>query len=553
MKKTGAQIILEVLLEQNVDTVFGYPGGTVLNIYDELYKYSDRINHVLTSHEQGAAHAADGYARSTGKVGVCIATSGPGATNLVTGIATAYMDSSPIVAITGNVATSLLGRDSFQEIDITGVTMPITKHNFIVKDIKDLADTLRKAFQIASTGRKGPVLVDVPKDITAQEYEYEPLTARPNDEVPMPKESNTKKAIELIKNAQKPLMYVGGGAILSEASEEIKALAEKLDIPVVSSAMGLGAFPCDNPLYVGLIGMHGVFEANKAAHQCDTLIVCGARFSDRVAGNRAKFAPNAEIIHIDIDGAEMDKNVNSSCHLCGDLKGVLSRLVKELEPADHAAWRAEIDDWKRPVTMPDDKNFATPQKVIETVCSMTNDDDIIVTDVGQHQMWVAQYYKFKKPRTFVTSGGLGTMGFSMGAAIGSQFANPDKRVVMFAGDGGFHMNLNELATMASYKLPVVMVVMNNSVLGMVRQWQKLFYQNRFSATDPHRATDFVKVGEAFGVKSMRVTSNDEIKPTFEKAFALGEPVLIEVCVSPDANVLPMIPPGSAHTDTIDKI
>lgn len=502
MKKTGSQIILEVLLEQNVDTVFGYPGGTVLNIYDELYQYSDRIHHVLTAHEQGAAHAADGYARATGKVGVCIATSGPGATNLVTGIATAYMDSSPVVAITGNVATSLLGRDSFQEIDITGVTMPITKHNFIVKDIKDLADTLRKAFQIANSGRKGPVLVDVPKDITALEYEYQPLPAQQIDEVPMPKERCTQRAVELLKNAERPLIYMGGGAILSNAEKELVEFAERMDAPVVTSMMGLGGFPSDHPLFVGLIGMHGLFEANKAAYQSDVLVVCGARFSDRVAGNRAKFAPNSAIVHIDVDGAEMDKNVHSDYHLRGDLKGVLQRLNKELPPASHEAWKEAIDNWKRPITMPDFPHYVTPQRLVEAVDALTDDDAVIVTDVGQHQMWVAQYYKFKKPRTLVTSGGLGTMGFSMGAAIGAQCALREKKVVLFAGDGGFHMNLNELATMAAYQLPVVMIVMNNTVLGMVRQWQKLFYGNRFSATSPTRRTDFVKVAEAFGVKGI---------------------------------------------------
>lgn len=553
MKKTGSQIILEVLLEQNVDTVFGYPGGTVLNIYDALYQYSDKIHHVLTAHEQGAAHAADGYARATGKVGVCIATSGPGATNLVTGIATAYMDSSPVVAITGNVATGLLGRDSFQEIDITGVTMPITKHNFIVKDIKDLAPVLRKAFKIANSGRKGPVLVDVPKDITAQEYDYEPLPAQQIDEVPMPKERCTQRAIELLKNAQRPLIYMGGGAILSDASKELVAFAEKIDAPVVSSMMGLGGFPSDHPLFVGLIGMHGLFEANKAAHQSDVLIVCGARFSDRVAGNRAKFAPNSAVIHIDVDGAEMDKNVFSEFHLRGDLKGVLQRLNKELPKASHQEWKDEIEEWKRPITMPDFPGYVTPQRVIEAVDALTDDDALIVTDVGQHQMWVAQYYQFKNPRTLITSGGLGTMGFSMGAAIGSKFGQRDKRVVMFAGDGGFHMNLNELSTMVSNQIPVVMIVMNNTVLGMVRQWQKLFYENRFSSTSPKRSTDFVKVAEAFGVKGMRIENNDEIEAVLKAAFAEGGPVLVEVKVSPDANVLPMIPSGGSHTDTINEM
>lgn len=553
MKLTGAQIILEILLEQNVDTVFGYPGGTALNIYDELYKYSDRIAHVLTSHEQGAAHAADGYARATGKVGVCMATSGPGATNLVTGIATAYMDSTPMVAITCNVATNLLGRDSFQEIDIAGVTMPITKHNFIVKDIEKLASTMRNAFKIANSGRKGPVLVDVPKDITATTYNYEPECKQAQFENPVPKEHCVKTAIDVISKAKKPLIYMGGGAILSNASEQLLSFAEKTDTPVVASMMGLGGFPCDNPLYVGLIGMHGTFEANKAAYQSDVLIVCGARFSDRVAGNRAKFAPNAEIIHIDIDGAEMDKNVSSQYHLNGDLEEVLGVLTAALPKASHEDWKSEIDSWKRSSAMPDIDGYATPEKIIKCVDRLLDENDIIVTDVGQHQMWVAQYYTFSKPRTFVTSGGLGTMGFSMGAAIGAQMGNPNKRVVLFVGDGGFHMNLSELATIASYDLPIVMVVMNNSVLGMVRQWQKLFYDNRFSATDPHRKTDFVKVAEAFGVAGMRIESNSQIDDILKQALSLNKPVLIDARISPNANVLPMIPSGGSHSDTIDQM
>lgn len=553
MKLNGSQIILEVLLEQNVDTVFGYPGGTVLNIYDELYKYSDKINHILTSHEQGAAHAADGYARATGKVGVCFATSGPGATNLVTGIATAYMDSSPVVAITGNVSTNLLGRDSFQEIDITGVTMPITKHNFIVKDIEELAPTLRKAFSIANSGRKGPVLVDVPKDITAQEYEYEPLPAQHDDEVQMPKEHCTQRAVEVIREAEKPLIYIGGGCILSDCEKELLAFAERIDAPVVTSMMGLGAFPANHPLYVGMIGMHGVFEANKAAYQSDVLIVCGARFSDRVAGNRFKFAPNSKIVHIDIDGAEMDKNVFSEYHLRADLKGALSRMLKDLPQASHDEWKNEVNIWRRPLMTADTQGFVNPQKLIQAVDAQTADDDIIVTDVGQHQMWVAQYYRFIKPRTLVTSGGLGTMGFSMGAAIGASLGKQDKKVVLFAGDGGFHMNMSELATMASYHIPVVMFIMNNTVLGMVRQWQKLFYDNRFSQTDPHRKTDFVALAKAFGVEAMKIETNDEIDDVVKQALSMNAPVLVEVKISPDVNVLPMIPSGGSHTDTIEDM
>lgn len=553
MKKNGAQIILEVLLEQGVDTVFGYPGGTVLNIYDELYKYSDRIHHVLTAHEQGAAHAADGYSRSTGKTGVCIATSGPGATNLVTGIATAYMDSIPMVAITGNVATTLLGRDSFQEIDITGVTMPITKHNFIVKDIKDLAGCMRRAFLIANTGRKGPVLVDVPKDITAQEYDYEPMPAQKVEVFDLPKEHCKARALEVLKSAKRPLIYAGGGAVSSDATEELIAFAQKMDAPVVLSMMGLGAFPHEHPLHVGMIGMHGRFEANKAAFECDVLIVAGARFSDRVAGNRFKFAPNAKIVHIDVDSAEMDKNVPSEYHLRGDLKQVLRILTEELAQEAHPEWRSQVHAWKRVRSMPDAPGYANPQKVVEGVHELLSGDDIIVTDVGQHQMWAAQYYDFHGPRTLLTSGGLGTMGYGMGAAIGAQFGNPEKRVVLFVGDGGFHMNLNEAATMASYGVPVVVIVMNNRVLGMVRQWQKVFYQNRFSATNPGRVTDIPKLAEAFGVKGMCIHNNEEILPVLREALELKAPVIIECRVSPDDNVLPMIPPGGAVTDTINEM
>lgn len=555
MKLNGSQIVLEVLKEQGVDTIFGYPGGTILNIFDELYKYGDTFNHILTAHEQGAAHAADGYARATGKVGVCFATSGPGSTNLVTGIATAYMDSIPVVAITCNYATSGLGRDSFQEVDICGVTMPITKHNFQVKSLEELAPTIRKAFKIAQSGRKGPVLVDIPKDFTAPqnlcEYISEPKQeAEPNKE---PKQSCMKRAVELLANAEKPLIYVGGGAILSNASEELITFAEKIDAPVVSSLMGLGAFPNGHELHVGLIGMHGRFEANKAAHDCDVLITCGARFSDRVAGNRAKFAPNAEILHIDIDSAEMDKNIFSNYHLRGNLKDVLVLLTREIEQYDHTEWKNEINSYKRPFNQLQIGDFVNPQKVIESIDSKTADDTVVVTDVGQHQLWAAQFYKYKLPRTLLTSGGLGTMGYSMGAAMGAAVGCPDKKVVMFAGDGGFHMNLSELATMASYNIPVVMFIMNNTVLGMVRQWQKIFYENRFSDTDPHRATDFVKVAEAFGVKGLRINNNDEIDAVIDEALKVNGPVLIDCRISPDSNVLPMIPPGGYVADIKEEM
>ncbi len=553
MKLNGSQIVLEVLKEQGVDTVFGYPGGTILNIFDELYKYGDTFNHILTAHEQGASHAADGYARATGKVGVCFATSGPGSTNLVTGIATAYMDSVPVVAITCNYATSGLGRDSFQEVDITGITMPITKHNFMVKDVNELAATLRRAFEIAQSGRKGPVLVDIPKDITADICEYTPEPKIEITEYKQPKKNCFERAVELISNAKKPLIYVGGGAILSNVGEDLITFAEKIDAPVVSSLMGLGAFPNGHPLHLGLIGMHGHFECNKAAHDCDVLIVAGARFSDRVAGNRAKFAPNAEILHIDIDSAEMDKNIVSNYHLRGNLAEVIPMLTRAVEQLDHSEWKAEIDGFKRPFNQLQIGDYVNPQTLIEAIDEKTSDDTIVVTDVGQHQLWAAQFYKYKLPRTLLTSGGLGTMGYSMGAAMGAAVGCPDKRVVMFAGDGGFHMNLTELATMASYNIPVIMFIMNNTVLGMVRQWQKIFYGNRFSDTDPHRATDFVKVAEAFGVKGMRINTNDEIDAVLEEALKVNGPVVIECRISPDSNVLPMIPPGGSVSDIKEEM
>lgn len=552
MKLNGSQIVLEVLKEQGVDTIFGYPGGTILNIFDELYKYGDTFKHILTAHEQGASHAADGYARATGKVGVCFATSGPGATNLVTGIATAYMDSVPVVAITCNYATSGLGRDSFQEVDICGITMPITKHNFQVKDVNDLADTIRRAFSIAQSGRKGPVLIDIPKDITSDECEYTPMPKVEPEKAKLPKDSCVKRAVELIRSAKKPLIYVGGGAVLSNCGEDLITFAEKIDAPVASSLMGLGAFPYDNPLHLGLIGMHGHFECNKAAHDCDVLITCGARFSDRVAGNRKKFAPNAEILHIDIDSAEMDKNIVSNYHLRGDLADVLPILTREIEQLDHSEWRAEIEGFRRPFKQLQIGDYVNPQTLIEKIDSATPDDTIVVTDVGQHQLWAAQFYKFKYPRTLLSSGGLGTMGYSMGASIGGQFGQPDKTVVMFAGDGGFHMNLSELATMRSYDVPVKMFIMNNTVLGMVRQWQKLFYDSRFADTDPHRATDFVKVAEGFGIKALRINTNDDIDAVLKETFEYNGPVLVDCRISPDSNVLPMIPPGGAHTDIIEE-
>lgn len=552
MELNGSQIVLEVLKEQGVDTVFGYPGGTILNIFDELYKYGDTFKHILTAHEQGASHAADGYARATGKVGVCFATSGPGSTNLVTGIATAYMDSIPVVAITCNYATSGLGRDSFQEVDICGITMPITKHNFQVKSVEELAPTIRRAFKIAMSGRKGPVLVDIPKDFTAAKCEYTPEPAQEPEETVKPKEKCFNRAIELLKGAKKPLIYVGGGCILSDVGSDLIRFAEKIDAPVVSSLMGLGAFPNGHPLHLGLIGMHGHFVSNKAAHDCDVLITCGARFSDRVAGNRKKFAPNAEILHIDIDAAEMDKNIVSNYHLRGDLKSILPMITDAVEQLDHTEWKNEVNAAKRPFVQLQIGDYVNPQTLIEKIDSATDNNAVIVTDVGQHQLWAAQFYKFKEPRTFLTSGGLGTMGYSMGAAMGAQMGCPQKQVIMFTGDGGFHMNLSELATMASYGIPVKMFVMNNKVLGMVRQWQKLFYGNRFSDTDPHRKTDFVKVAEAFGVKGLRINTNDDIDSVVKEALEYQGPVLVDCRISPDSNVLPMIPPGGAHTDIIEE-
>ncbi|MBQ9516919.1 MAG: biosynthetic-type acetolactate synthase large subunit [Eubacterium sp.] len=551
MELNGSQIVLETLKEQGVDTIFGYPGGTILNIFDELYKYGDTFKHVLTSHEQHAAHAADGYARATGKVGVCFATSGPGATNLVTGIATAYLDSIPIVAVTVNVANPLIGRDTFQEVDVCGITMPITKHNFFVKHIEDLAPTIRRAFKIAQSGRPGPVLIDIPKDVTAATYEYTAEPAQVPEPSPRPTGDTFERAIELIRSAKKPLIYVGGGTVLSDLGDDLITFAEKIDAPVVSTLMGLGAFPNGHPLHLGLIGMHGHFECNKAAHDCDVLITCGARFSDRVAGNRRKFAPNAEILHIDIDAAEMDKNINSNYHLRGNLKELVPELTRAVEQLDHSEWKAEIETFRRPFNQTQIGDYVNPQKLIEKVDELTPEDTLVVTDVGQHQLWAAQFYKFKHPRTFLSSGGLGTMGYSMGASIGGQLGKPDRTVVLFAGDGCFHMNLAELATMASYNVPVKMFIFNNTVLGMVRQWQKLFYDNRFADTDPHRKTDFVKVAEAFGVKGLRVNTNDDIDSVVKEAIEYNGPVLVDCRISPDSNVLPMIPPGGAHTDIIE--
>ena len=556
MLLNGSEIIAECLLEQGVDTVFGYPGGAVLNIYDALYKYSDKITHILSSHEQGAAHAADGYARTTGKCGVVIATSGPGATNLVTGIATAYMDSIPMVAITGNVTNDLLARDSFQEVDICGITLPVTKHNFIVKDVKDLANVIRQAFKIAMSGRKGPVLIDIPKDVTGAKCEYEKAVPNKIMNELISEQADFNIAADIIKNSKKPMIYMGGGVVSADAEKELLAFAEKIDCPIASSVMGLGGFPSSHRLFMGTIGMHGGYETGKATDNCDLIIAVGARFSDRVAGDRDKFGKQAAIIQLDIDKAEINKNVRIDCCVLGDLKDTLKKLCETVDEIKHTDWVAQVEEWgkKSGVTeTPRSDIYAHPYKVIEEVRKLTSDEDIIVTDVGQHQMWVSQKYRFEKPRTWCTSGGLGTMGYGMGAAVGSAVANPDKRVVLFTGDGSFHMNLNELATVRSYNLPIVIVVLNNTVLGMVRQWQKLFYGRRFSQTDPHRKTDFAKVAEGFGVKGMVIHNDDEVADVLAKAFALNEPVVIDCKISPDENVLPMIPPGKTVDELITEM
>ena len=546
MQLTGAQIVIECLKEQGVDTVFGYPGGAILNVYDELYKHRGEIRHVLTSHEQGASHAADGYARSTGKVGVCFATSGPGATNLVTGIATAYMDSVPMVAITCNVTVPLLGKDSFQEIDIAGITTPITKHNFIVKDINKLADTIRRAFTIAKKGRPGPVLVDIPKDVTAAKTDY-----RFQDPEPIERVTKTilaediETALSMIEQARKPYIFVGGGAVISEASEELREFAKKVDAPVCDTLMGKGAFDGTDDLYTGMLGMHGTKTSNLGVSECDLLIALGVRFSDRVLGNAKKFASQAKILQFDVDAAEINKNICVDACVIGDLKEVLARINKMLSPQNHTSWIAHIMDFKvkYPLTYPSEG--LTGPYLIEEVYRQTKGDAIIVTEVGQHQMWAAQYYQYAKPRTFLTSGGLGTMGYGLGAAIGAQIANMDKQVVNIAGDGCFRMNMNEIATAVREKLPMIEIIVNNHVLGMVRQWQDLFYEKRYSATVLDDGVDFVKLAEAMGATGYRVTSRQEFSEVLKKALLAKEPVLIDCIIGSDDKVWPMVAPGAA--------
>lgn len=553
MQLTGAEIVIECLKEQGVDTVFGYPGGTILNIYDALYKHSDEIHHILTSHEQGAAHAADGYARATGKVGVCLATSGPGATNLVTGIATAYMDSIPVVAITANVGTNLLGKDSFQEIDIAGVVMPITKHSMIVKDITKLADTIRRAFVIAKSGRPGPVLVDITKDVTAltTEYTYKEaeLVAPSTADIT---EEDMEQAVELINASKRPFIFVGGGAVISGAQKELDEFVHTLHAPVTDSLMGKGAFDGTDELYTGMLGMHGTKTANLGVTKCDLLITIGARFSDRVIGNASKFAKKAKIIQIDVDAAEINKNIPVDCSIIGDVTEVLKRLNQKIQPKNHKEWLEEIEALKEKYPLKYNQEGLTGPWVIEELYRVTKGDAIVVTDVGQHQMWAAQYYRFKNPRTLLTSGGLGTMGYGLGAAIGAKFGCPDKVVVNVAGDGCFRMNMNEVATAARNNMPLIEIVINNHVLGMVRQWQTLFYDHRYSNTMLEDKVDFVKFAESMGAVGIRVTKKEEVGPAIEKAIALNTTVVIDCQIDRDDKVFPMVPAGAPIEEVFDQ-
>ena len=525
MQLTGAEIIVECLKEQGVDTVFGYPGGAILNVYDALYEYKDQITHVLTSHEQGASHAADGYARATGKVGVCLATSGPGATNLVTGIATAYMDSVPMVAITCNVGTPLLGKDSFQEVDITGIVMPITKHSFIVKDITTLADTVRRAFYIAKSGRPGPVLVDVTKDVTGAKYEYESC---------------------------QPFIFTGGGTIISEASREVTELAHKIDAPVCDSLMGKGGFSGEDPLYTGMLGMHGTKASNLGVSECDLLVVLGARFSDRVTGNTKTFAKNAKILQIDVDAAEINKNIVVDVSVVGDEKEVLKRILEQLPEMKHEEWTSHIAELKEKYPLRYDHTQLTGPYIIEKLYELTKGDAIITTEVGQNQMWAAQYFKYKEPRTFLSSGGLGTMGYGLGAAIGAKMGRPDKTVVNIAGDGCFRMNMNEIATAVRCNRPLIQIVLNNHVLGMVRQWQTLFYDHRYSHTILNDSVDFVKLAEAMGAKAIRVTTMEEVEPALKEALACPGPIVLDCMIDQDLSVFPMVPAGASIDDIFDE-
>lgn len=552
MELTGSQVIIECLKEQGVDTVFGYPGGAILNVYDELYKHPE-IKHVLTSHEQGASHAADGYARSTGKVGVCFATSGPGATNLVTGIATAYMDSVPMVAITCNVGVSLLGKDSFQEIDIAGITTPITKHNFIVKDVTKLADTIRRAFTIARKGRPGPVLVDIPKDVTAAKVDFENKAVELPDRISSTiAEEDLQKAVKMIKAAKKPFVFVGGGAVISGASDELKQFVELVDAPVCDTLMGKGAYDGTSDKYTGMLGMHGTKASNLGVSECDLLIAIGVRFSDRVLGNAKRFAHQAKILQFDIDPAEINKNIIANASVIGDVKEILQRINGMLEKQSHKEWFTHIEHYKEkyPFTYP--KAGLSGPYIIEKIYEMVHGDAIMVTEVGQHQMWAAQCYKYKEPRTLLTSGGLGTMGYGLGAAIGAQVANPHKQVINIAGDGCFRMNMNELATASRQNLPLIEVIINNHVLGMVRQWQTLFYNEHYSATILDDGVDFVKLSEAMGAESRRVTSREEFEAVFAEALECKKPFVIDCIIDSDDKVWPMVAPGAPINEAFDE-
>ncbi len=553
MQLTGAEIVIECLKEQGVDTVFGYPGGAILNVYDELYKHSDEIRHVLTSHEQGASHAADGYARSTGKTGVCFATSGPGATNLVTGIATAYMDSVPLVAITCNVGVSLLGKDSFQEVDITGITTPITKHNFIVKDVNDLAKVIRRAFKIAQTGRPGPVLVDIPKDVTAAKAEFSFQQAVPvKRSTEHITEEDLQTAADLIRESKKPYIFVGGGAVISGASRQLAKFVELVDAPVCDSLMGKGAFDGTSPRYTGMLGMHGTKASNYGVSTCDLLIAIGVRFSDRVIGDARRYAQNAKILQFDVDPAEINKNIQTDASVIGDINEILIRLNKMLDQQEHGEWMQQVQELGEKYPMHYTESGLTGPFIMEEIYRQTMGDAIIVTEVGQHQMWAAQYYKYASPRTFLSSGGLGTMGYGLGAAIGAQIANPGKQVVNIAGDGCFRMNMNEIMTAVRQQLPLIQIVVNNSVLGMVHQWQQLFYGGRYSNTVFGDGVDFVKIAEGMGASGIRVTTQEEFADAFAKALEMKTPVLIDCIVGSNDNVWPMVAPGAPISEAFDK-
>lgn len=551
MQLTGSQILIECLKEQGVDTVFGYPGGAILNVYDELYKHSDEIKHILTSHEQGASHAADGYARATGKVGVCFATSGPGATNLVTGIATAYMDSVPVVAITCNVGVPLLGKDSFQEIDIVGVTLPITKHNFIVKDVNKLADVIRNAFRIAKEGRPGPVLIDIPKDVTAKmaDYKYKtPVVPEVNKNI----DSNEiAEAIDMIKKARKPFVFVGGGSIISGASTEIAEFVEKVDAPVCDTLMGKGAFDGTSERYTGMLGMHGTKTSNFGVMECDLLIVLGARFSDRVTGDTSKFASNARILQIDIDPAEINKNIKVDMSIVGDIKVVLEAINARLDKENHKEWMNHIYEMKKEYPLRYNKDILTGPYLMEKIFEVTDGNAIITTEVGQHQMWAAQYYKYKEPRTFLSSGGLGTMGYGLGASIGAKLGRKDKIVINIAGDGCFRMNMNELATATRYNIPIIEIIVNNHVLGMVRQWQTLYYGQRYSYTVLEDQVDYVKVAEGLGAKAYRVETKEDFEAALKDAIAMNIPCVLDCHIEKDDKVFPMVSPGASLMETFD--